>query len=199
MNIRETSVPGAYVVEVPQHRDERGLFLEHYKAAQLLADVGRDFTVAQANCSVSRRGALRGIHFCDVPPGQAKYVMCLRGSVFDAIVDVRVGSPTFGKTETVVLDDVERRSVFLSEGLGHGFMALSDDATLLYLCSTPYTPGAEHAIDPLDQRLAIRWPLDVEVLSAKDAAAPSLAEAVDLRLLPDFGDCLAIASVPPRS
>ena len=96
--------------------------------------------MAQANCSVSAAGVLRGLHFSELPPSQAKYVTCVSGAVFDVVVDIRVGSPTYGQWDSVRLDDRDRRSVYLSEGLAHGFMALEDDSTVMYLCSTPYAP-----------------------------------------------------------
>ena len=151
--------------------------------------------VAQANCSISRRGVIRGIHFADVPPGQAKYVTCVNGAILDVVVDLRAGSPGFGRWSAVRLDDQNRRAVFVAEGLGHAFMALSDQASVLYLCSTPYAPGREHGVHPLDPGIGIAWPAGIEaILSDKDAAAPSLAQTQAARLLPDYHDCLAVAA-----
>lgn len=144
---------------------------------------------------MSYRGVLRGVHFTEVPPGQAKYVMCASGAVFDVVVDLRVGSPTFGRWDAVRLDDEARHAVFISEGLGHAFMALSGKATVVYLCSTPYTPRAEHGIAPLDPMLGIQWPEDVApILSARDAAAPRLEEAWSSGMLPAYDTCLAFAA-----
>jgi dTDP-4-dehydrorhamnose 3,5-epimerase len=139
---------------------------------------------------VSSAGVLRGVHFAQLPPSQAKYVTCLRGSVFDVIVDIRVGSPTFGKWDAVVLDDQHRRSVYLSEGLGHAFLALEDDSTVMYLCSASYAPGREHTINALDPALDIAWPaVDGEpILSDRDRDAPSLAQAKSAGLLPTWED-----------
>jgi dTDP-4-dehydrorhamnose 3,5-epimerase len=132
------------------------------------------------------------VHFSDVPPGQAKYLTCLRGTVLDVVVDLRVGSPTFARWEALRLDDVSRQAVFLSEGLGHAFMALTDDATVLYLCSAGYAPEREHGVHPLDPELGIAWPEDIPaVLSPKDARAPTLAEAKDAGLLPSYENCTA--------
>ena len=139
---------------------------------------------------MSPRGVVRGVHFADVPPGQAKYVTCFAGAVLDVVVDLRVGSPTFGAVDSVVLDDVHRRAVFIAEGLGHAFMALSETATVGYLCSTPYNPAAEHGITPLDPALPMPWPGDVApVLSPKDEAAPTLEQAASPGLLPAYGQC----------
>jgi dTDP-4-dehydrorhamnose 3,5-epimerase len=176
------------------HNDDRGSFAEVFRGAEFAADLGYRLDVAQANCSVSRRGVIRGIHYADVPPGQAKYVTCVAGTILDVIVDLRTDSPSFGKWEAVQLDAATRRAVFLAEGLGHAFTALTDDATALYLCSTPYAPGREHGVHPLDPAIGIAWPADeswAPVLSEKDAAAPTLEEALRAGQLPSYEDCAA--------
>ena len=192
MQVDELQVPGAWSFTPRQFPDPRGVFLEWFKAQVLEEAIGHPLRVAQANHSVSSRGTLRGVHFADVPPSQAKYVYCTRGAVLDVVVDLRVGSPTFGASDAVQLDDVDRRGVYLSEGLGHAFLALTDDANVTYLCSEPYAPGREHGVHPLDPALALPWPVDVSpLLSDKDAAAPTLAEAADSGLLPQWEDCQA--------
>lgn len=123
MQIEELPIEGAYVITPTQHGDSRGLFFEWFKSPIFTDAVGHPLTLGQANCSVSSKGTLRGIHYADVPPGQAKYVTCLSGAVVDIIVDIRVGSPTFGAWEAVALSTDSRRLVYLSEGLGHGFVA----------------------------------------------------------------------------
>ena len=186
------SIGGAWTFVPTVHRDDRGHFLEWFRAGELSESLGYWPQTAQANCSVSRRGVIRGIHFASVPPGQAKYVTCVSGAVLDVIVDLRVGSPSYRRWEAVRLDDESRRAVFLSEGLGHAFTALSDEATVIYLCSTPYSPGREHGVHPLDPGIGIEWPADTEpVLSPKDAAAPTLEEARRAGLLPSYADCEA--------
>ncbi|MDG4797448.1 dTDP-4-dehydrorhamnose 3,5-epimerase [Micromonospora sp. WMMD1082] len=189
MKLRPMSIEGAWEITPQQHGDPRGLFLEWYRFDRLAEAVGHPLRLAQGNLSVSARDVVRGIHFADVPPGQAKYVTCVRGAVLDVVVDLRVGSPTFGRWEGVRLDDLDRRAVYLAEGLGHGFCALTDDATLTYLCSTTYTPSAEHAVHPLDEELGIDWPAGSPQLSARDAAAPTLAQARAAGLLPVYGTC----------
>ncbi|WP_420120136.1 dTDP-4-dehydrorhamnose 3,5-epimerase family protein [Nakamurella sp.] len=190
MKVRELLVPGAFEFTPIQHKDGRGVFLEWFKVERLAEAVGHPLTLAQANLSVSAAGTLRGVHFADVPPGQAKYVTCPRGAVIDFVVDIRVGSPTFGVCDAVRLDSVDRRAVYLSEGLGHAFVALEDDSTLTYLCSTGYSPGREHGINPLDPALGLPLPDGVDfLLSDKDKAAPTLAEAADQGLLPDWQSC----------
>ena len=190
-------VEGAWVFTPRVHRDERGSFLEAFRGAEFAADLGYELDVAQVNTSVSRRGVIRGIHYADVPPGQAKYVTCVAGAVLDVVVDLRDGSPAFRKWEALRLDDVGRQALFLPEGLGHAFMALTDQATVLYLCSTPYAPGREHGVHPLDPTLGISWPLGLDydpLLSAKDAAAPSLDEALADGALPRYDECIAYAT-----
>ncbi len=194
MDVRALTVPGAWELTPRQHHDDRGTFLEWYTAPALREATGRDLALAQANASVSRAGVVRGIHYADVPPGQAKYVTCTSGSVLDVVVDLRVGSPTFGRWDSVLLDARDRRAVFLSEGLGHAFMALEDRSTVVYLCSSGYAPDREHAVDPTDRELAIAWPTTAPdgarltpVFSAKDAAAPSLARARADGVLPQAG------------
>lgn len=192
MEIRELAVPHAWMVTPRTFPDERGLFLETFKNGALTKAVGHELTVAQVNCSVSHRGVLRGIHAATVPPSQAKYVTCVRGAVLDVVVDIRLGSPAFGRHDTVLLDEKDRRAVYISEGLGHGFLALTDDATVMYLCSTPYDPVGEFGVQPSDPALGIRWPAEVPpTLSPKDEAAPTLAEAGEQGLLPRYEDCLA--------
>src|SRR5260370_10459945 len=180
-------IEGAWVMTPRIHTDGRGSFLEWFRDGEFAGAAGYGFGLAQGNCSVSRRGVLRGIHFADVPPAQAKYVTCVAGAVADVVVDLRVGSPGYGRWEMIRLDDEARPAVFVSEGLGHGFMALTDEATVLYLCSTPYAPVREHGIHPLDPALGIVWPADVApVLSDKDAAAPPPTTADRAALLPGY-------------
>ncbi|HEY1624414.1 MAG TPA: dTDP-4-dehydrorhamnose 3,5-epimerase [Streptosporangiaceae bacterium] len=185
-------IEGAWVSTPRVHHDDRGSFLENYCDDELAAGIGYRLGIAQVNCSVSRRGVVRGVHFADVPPGQAKYVSCVRGAIIDVVVDLRVGSAGFGDWEAIRLDDQDRKSLFIAEGLGHAFMALTDDCTVMYMCSTPYAPDREHGLHPLDPALGIRWPDDIEpVLSAKDATAPTLAQALSDGLLPSYADCAA--------
>jgi dTDP-4-dehydrorhamnose 3,5-epimerase len=192
MEVRQLAVPDAWEFTPRQFPDDRGVFLEWFRADVVSRTIGHTLEIAQSNQSISRRGVVRGIHFADVPPSQAKYVYCPSGAVLDVIVDIRAGSPTFGAVDTVRLDDVDRRAVYLSEGLGHAFMALTDNAVVTYLCSTGYAPDREHGVHPLDKDLSIPWPSDVEpLLSPKDAAAPGLKEAAAQGMLPTYAECLA--------
>jgi len=192
VEIRELAVPDSYLVDLVPHGDSRGRFTEWYRADVLSAALGHPLTLAQANHSVSARGALRGVHFAQVPPGQAKYVYCPAGKLLDVVVDLRVGSPTFGVHDAVVLDSEQPRALYLAEGLGHAFLSLADGTSLTYLVSTGYDPGREFTVSPLDPELGLPWPDDVELeLSDRDRAAPTLAEARDRGLLPTTDQCAA--------
>jgi dTDP-4-dehydrorhamnose 3,5-epimerase len=196
VQIQQLGIEGAFVVTPRQLGDPRGLFLEWFKDAPFAGAAGHRFSLAQANLSVSARGTVRGIHFADVPPGQAKYVTCVAGAVLDVVVDIRVGSPTYGQWDAVRLDTVDRRAIYLSEGLGHGFCALEDGSTVIYLCSEGYAPTREHEVHPLDPAIGIDWalPADELLLSSKDEAAPSLAQAHESGLLPTYDECLSVRS-----
>ena len=201
MGMEPLAIEGAWKVTQRIFGDARGGFLEWFRAAELEQVTGRRFDLRQANLSFSAAGVLRGIHFADVPPGQAKYVTCVKGAVLDVIVDIRIGSPTYGAWDAVLLDDESREAVLISEGLGHAFCALEDGSTVAYLCSAPYNPTGEHGVHPLDPAIGIAWPTvgrdgsPLEyVLSEKDAAAPTLEEARVAGLLPQLTDVQAFVS-----
>jgi dTDP-4-dehydrorhamnose 3,5-epimerase len=190
--MKRLGIEGAWMYTPRIHHDSRGHFNECFRGGEFEEDLGYSLDLRQVNCSVSRRGVIRGIHFTDVPPGQAKYVFCPSGAILDVIVDLRVGSPTFLRWEAVRLDDADRRAVYLEHGLGHAITALTDSATAVYLCTSSYAPAADREVNPLDPEFGIAWPSDIEpILSAKDAAAPSLSEAKYTGLLPSYPDCLA--------
>lgn len=193
MQIRELSIPDAYEITPKQLADDRGVFMEWYRFDRLADVIGHPLDLRQANTSVSKRGVVRGIHFADVPRGQAKYVTATRGAVLDYAIDIRVGSPTFGQWDSVLLDDVDRRAIYLAEGLGHAFVALTDDATVSYLVSDVYNPTAEHGISPLDPEIGLTFPeaAGEPLLSPKDLEAPSLADAASSGLLPVWDDVRA--------
>jgi len=194
VGVRELKIPGAWEITPTVHGDSRGHFFEWLTDKGFTSFAGHRLDVRQANCSVSSAGVLRGLHFAQVPPSQAKYVTCVRGSVFDVVVDIRVGSPTFGQWDSVLLDDSDHRTIYLSEGLGHGFLALQDNSTVMYLCSTEYNPQREHTICATDPALAIDWPLvdgAAPNLSDRDAAAPSLEEVRASGLLPTWDETQA--------
>jgi dTDP-4-dehydrorhamnose 3,5-epimerase len=198
VDVRQLSVPGALEVTPVQHADDRGVFLEWFRQDQFAEHVGHPLHLAQANCSVSSAGTLRGIHFAQLPPSQAKFVTCVSGAALDVVVDLRIGSATYGQWDSVLIDDRDRRAVYLPEGLGHAFMALEDHTVVNYLCSAPYAPGREHGVHPLDPEIGIDWPAQARdgsplapLLSPKDEAAPSLAEVREAGLLPTYEDAQA--------
>jgi len=190
---RELSVGGAWEITPRVFADPRGSFHEVFRAAAFVPHAGHDLTVRQVNSSTSAAGVVRGIHFAAVPPSQAKYVTCTRGAVLDYVVDIRLGSPTFGAHDTVLLDDVAHRAVYVPEGLGHMFVVLEDDSTVMYLCSQPYAPAREFGITPFCETLALELPTrgrDGQMLeyrlSDKDRAAPDLRAAERLGILPTY-------------
>ena len=186
MNLEPRAIPGLYVLESPVWGDDRGFFREWFKALDVEA-AGVDFAVRQANLSMSARDVVRGLHYSLAPEGQAKVVTCAAGTLDDVIVDVRVGSPTFGRVEVVSLEAGDGRSVYLPVGVAHGFCVTSEHAVLTYLLSSPFNAPLELEVNPLDPAVGVPWRLAGEpVLSAKDAAAPSLAERLATGQLPQF-------------
>jgi dTDP-4-dehydrorhamnose 3,5-epimerase len=191
MKVDELAVPGAWVCTPTPYSDDRGRFLEWFRSDLLAEVTGRRFDVAQANHSTSRRGVVRGVHFADVPPGQAKYVYCTSGGVLDVVIDLRVGSPSFGSVDSVLLDATEPRGVFISEGLGHLLYALHDETSVTYLTSHTYDPTTERAVCPLDPALRLSIPTAPSgwIVSERDAAAPTLDEALKAGILPTYEAC----------
>ena len=190
MQVNELAIEGVWSFTPLQRPDDRGVFLEAFKADMLRSASGHSLALEQMNISVSKLGTVRGVHFAQVPPGQAKYVQCFSGRILDIVVDIRVGSPTFGQWDAIELNDENRIGLYISEGLGHAFCALSDSVTVGYLCSAPYAPGREHGIHPLDPALGLPFPEGTAaLLSPKDAAAPTLAQAAELGLLPTYDEC----------
>jgi len=188
VDIRPLSVPGSFVVTPKVHADDRGEFVEWFRADLLREATGLDFSVSQANLSVSTKGTLRGIHYADVPPGQAKYVMCSSGAIQDFVIDIRQGSPTFGQCDQATISAAERNAIVLDVGLGHAFLALEDNTTVAYLVTDHFKPHAEHAINPLDADIGLRFALNHGelLLSEKDSSAPSFSEAQATGLLPQW-------------
>jgi dTDP-4-dehydrorhamnose 3,5-epimerase len=196
MHIRELPIAGAFEVTPRQFSDDRGVFWEWYRFDSLAEAVGHPIDLKQGNGSVSKRGVVRGIHFASVPPSQAKYVQVLSGAILDYVIDIRVGSPTFGQWHALRLDTVDRRAVYLAEGLGHAFVALEDDTTVTYLVTETYSPAREHGITPVDPMIALEFPSDIgEIfLSPKDTDAPTLAQAERDGLLPTFAAARAFTA-----
>jgi NDP-hexose 3,5-(Or5-) epimerase len=192
MKITEMAIPNAYRITPEIHHDRRGLFFEAYRADVLSAAIGFPFVAGQGNYSVSRRNTVRGIHGTSIPPGQAKLVTCVRGAVLDVVVDLRIGSPTFGTFELTRQDEESGVAVYLADGLGHAFLALTDDACMSYVCSEEYVHGTMLVINPLDPDIGIPWGLtEPPIMSDKDAGAPGLAAAQAAGMLPTYEECLA--------
>lgn len=190
MQIRELSIPDTYEITPKQHADDRGVFLEWYRFDKLAEVVGHPLELAQGNTSVSKKGTVRGIHFADIPPSQAKYVTATHGAVMDFVIDIRVGSPTFGQWDSVLLDDADRRAIYISEGVGHCFVALTVGATVSYLVNATFNVEREHGITPLDEAINLDFGMPAEelLLSPKDLAAPTLAQALHAGLLPNWDE-----------
>jgi dTDP-4-dehydrorhamnose 3,5-epimerase len=178
MELRPLNIEGAWLAESPIWRDDRGFFREWFKREEILSKTGVDFSTQQANISVSSKGTLRGIHYSIAPRGQAKWITCVSGSIQDVIVDIRPNSETFGQWVDVELKGDSGKALFISEGLGHGFLALEEQSAVAYLISTTYSQDHEFEINPFDQKIGIKWAMEVSDLkiSGKDKSAPTLAE-----------------------
>ena len=178
MKLTPLGIDGAWLADSPVWSDERGFFREWFKSEEVKAATGRDFGIEQANISLSSAGTLRGIHYSIAPLGQAKWITCVTGSIQDVIVDIRPDSKTFGQWVDFELKGDSGQAMFISEGLGHGFLALEDNTAVAYLVSTPFSPTDEFEINPLDKKIGINWGIDLMSLkiSDKDRIAPTLAE-----------------------
>jgi dTDP-4-dehydrorhamnose 3,5-epimerase len=178
MKLTPLGIDGAWVAESPVWSDERGFFREWFKSEDVKAATGRDFGIEQANISLSSAGTLRGIHYSIAQRGQAKWITCVSGSIQDVIVDIRPDSKTFGQWIDVELKGNSGEAILISEGLGHGFLALEDNTAVAYLVSTPFSPADEFEINPLDEKIGIKWGMDLGSLkiSGKDKIAPKLEQ-----------------------
>jgi epimerase EvaD len=191
MESRELVVTGALEFTPQVFEDSRGLFVSPFQEPVFVEVSGRPlFPVAQMSHSRSRRGVVRGVHFTASPPGMAKYVFCPRGKALDIAVDIRLGSPTFGQWDAVVLDQESFRAVYLPVGVGHAFIALCDDTVMQYTLSGSYVAENELALSVLDPDLNLPIPSDIEpILSDRDRVAPTLAESIARGLLPRYLEC----------
>jgi dTDP-4-dehydrorhamnose 3,5-epimerase len=178
-------LPEVLVIEPTVHGDDRGFFFESFNARSFRAAVGGDVPFVQDNHSRSGRGVLRGLHYQVEPHVQGKLVRVTLGAVFDVAVDVRAGSPTFGRWAGFELSADNKRQAWVPAGFAHGFLVLTDAAEVLYKTTDYYAPECERGIRWDDPAIGIRWPLESEpVLSAKDAAAGRLHEADPIRSYP---------------
>lgn len=184
MTVEHLDILGSWVYTPKVFSDERGHFFEWFQDSTFREAAGNDFNLAQANCSVSAMGTLRGIHFADVPPGQRKYVTCITGEIMDVVVDLRKSSPTFGKWRSAILNAKNHKVMAIPNGVGHAFLSLEEDTTVVYLCDKRYNPSGEFEINPLDTFLGIEWPNQVSLnMSAKDRNAPNFLEVLESRNL----------------
>jgi len=173
---RELELPGAFLLELERHEDERGFFARAFCRREL-EEHGLDATVSQANLSYNReRGTLRGMHYQVAPSQEAKTVRCVAGALHDVIVDLRPGSATFGRHMAVELSAANRVSLYVPAGFAHGFQTLAPDTEVFYLMSEPYAPEHARGFRHDDPELGIRWPLAVRVISERDATLPTFAE-----------------------
>ena len=186
MKLTPLGIDGVWLAESPVWSDDRGFFREWFKSEDVKTAIGRDFGIEQANISLSSVGTLRGIHYSIAPRGQAKWVTCVSGSIQDVIVDIRPESKTFGQWIDVELEGKSGKSVLINEGLGHGFLALEDFTAVAYLVSAAFSPTDEFEINPLDQKIGIKWSIDLGSLriSDKDKNAPGLDARLNDRKLP---------------
>ena len=185
MKLTPLGIEGVWLAESPVWSDDRGFFREWFKSEDIKNETGRDFGIEQANISLSSRGTLRGIHYSIAPRGQAKWITCVAGSIKDVIVDIRPDSKSFGQWIEVELKGNSGKAVLISEGLGHGFLALEDNTAVAYLVSTRFSPTHEYEINPLDEKIGINWGMDFESLkiSDKDKTAPPLSVRLNQNLL----------------
>lgn len=191
MQVRELAVSGAFACTPVVITDDRGLFVAPFQQNALMAATGQlPFRVAQINHNKSNRGVVRGIHFNRTPPGSSKYSYCPRGAGLDIVVDLRVGSPTYRKWDSVLLDQDAFRAVYSPIGVGHAFVALEDATVLSYMVSREYVAEDELGVSVLDETLSLPLPAaDAIVLSDRDRAALTIAEAESSGLLPRFAEC----------
>ena len=189
MKAQPLKISGSWKIEFQKFDDNRGFFYESFKEEDFKKLIGRNLNIKQTNTSSSSKGSVRGIHYALVPPSQAKLVQCQRGSIKDYVIDIRVGSPTFGQFEEIELNENSVSAVFIEEGLAHAFVALENQTVVTYFVTKKYNPEREKGINPFDKTLNVKWP-DLElILSEKDKQAISLEEAKNQGLLPTFDEC----------
>ena len=184
MKVVETSLPGCVIIEPAVFGDDRGFFFETWNADRY-GQLGLPDKFVQSNVSSSARGVLRGLHY-QWPNPQGKLVSVLEGEVYDVAVDIRRGSPTFGRWAAVILSAENKRQFWIPEGFAHGFAVLSERAIFSYLCTAQYDKSADASVRWNDADIAIDWPIDAPLLSDKDGKAPFLADVAEDRL-PIYG------------
>ena len=189
MKSHPLKISGSWKIEFQKFEDNRGFFYESFKAEEFPKLIGRNFDIKQTNTSSSSKGSVRGVHYALVPPSQAKLVQCQRGSIKDYVIDIRIGSPTFGQFEAIDLDEKSACAIFIEEGLAHAFVALENNTIVTYYVSEKYNPEREKGINPFDETLNILWPEIDLILSEKDKAAISLEQAKSQGILTTYNEC----------
>ena len=189
MKAHPLKISGSWKIEFQKFEDNRGFFYESFKAEEFPKLIGRNFDIKQTNTSSSSKGSVRGIHYALVPPSQAKLVQCQRGSIKDYVIDIRIGSPTFGQFEAIDLDEKSASAIFIEVGLAHAFVALENNTIVTYYVSEKYNPEREKGINPFDKTLNILWPEIDLILSEKDKAAISLERATDQGIITTYDEC----------
>ena len=185
MKLSKSSIEGAWLIDPVRHSDERGWFQEWFKKSEVEKQIGFSFEPVQLNISHSQQGVIRGIHYSIAAQGQSKLVTVLSGEIDDYAIDIRLGSPTFGRWERLRLSSSIGNSVLLGPHLAHAFQCVSDEATVCYAVSAEFNLDAEKAINPLCPTLKIQWNKDFPILlSPKDESAPSLEQQRATSLLP---------------
>jgi dTDP-4-dehydrorhamnose 3,5-epimerase len=177
LNLQKLDLEGAWKATLKTYADDRGNFREWFKQSEFLKATGRSFVLSQANFSVSKKNVLRGIHFSVAEVGQAKWVTCINGSVWDVLVDLRPSSPTFKQWVSINMASDEAICVFIPEGFGHGFLSLEENSTVVYFLTSEYLSEKEFEINPFDPDLNISWPTSNVILSEKDRLAPNLTDS----------------------
>ena len=191
MKTTPLKISGSWIIEFQKFEDNRGYFYESFKEEDFQKQIGRKLSIKQTNTSSSSKGSVRGIHYALVPPSQAKLIQCQRGSIIDYVIDIRVGSPSFGKFEKIELSENSPTAIFIEEGLAHAFVALENNTFVTYYVSEKFNSEREKGINPFDKTLNVEWPGLELILSEKDKLANSLEEAKNQGLLPSFDECKA--------
>lgn len=187
MLIDKTNIEGLWFTQTKIHTDDRGTFRECFQFLSSVENTKQTFKVEQVNASLSERGVLRGIHYSLNPMSQWKWVTCLSGSVWDVVVDIRINSKTYGEYFGCMLSGENGSGLLIQDNLGHSFQALEDNSIVVYSLSSTYQPQFEFEINPLDENLNIKWPIEMPKLSEKDRLAPTLREREKEEKLPIFG------------
>jgi len=181
------SILGVKEIDLVYNNDKRGFFLEFFKASKLHQTLDNFFQINQFNLSVSKKNTFRGIHFSNSINPQHKFVTCIQGEIIDFIIDLRLGSPTFGVFQKFKLNSRVAKAIYIPSGCGHGFLVNKDDSVVIYAQSSEYSPNYEHSLNYLDDSLGIKSEMiSTPIISEKDLKAPSLSELIHLKLLPNY-------------